>query len=127
MKTKKLEIGGKIYTFTTRKSLAKVLAKISPSVLKLNQDNDEKMPESLNEEETQGLAVDFGLDLYDNLDVLFYEMIRIAHPMDKDTCDKIFEKCCEEYGDAQLLNALLDFALSAFPQGSQEPKKKIVW
>ena len=123
MNTRKLEIGGKTYTFTARRSLAKTLMKISPSMLKLNQDNDEKISKANSEE----LAVDFGLDLYDNLNVLFYEMIKVAHPMEKEASDKIFETCCEEYGEDQLFDKLVEFALSVFPQGKQEPKKTIIW
>lgn len=123
MNTKKLEIGGKTYTFTARRSLAKTLMQISPSVLQLNRDKDEKISNSKDEE----LAVNFGLDLYDNLNVLFYEMIKVAHPMEQEASNKIFEICCEEYGEDQLFDKLVEFALSVFPQGKQAPKRTINW
>ena len=119
--TKKLEIGGKVYTFTARRSLIKTLYEISPSILQLNQQDQNTGADNAS-------GMEFGLDLIAKLDVLFYEMIKPAHNISKETSDKIFETCCEEYGEQEILSKLIEFAMSVFPQGDQNKKyKKIVW
>lgn len=118
--TKKLEIGGKVYTFTAKRSLMKTIYQICPSILKTGKSTG-------GADSVQDSATDFGLDMLVNLDVLFYEMINPAHKLTKEQSDKIFETCCDEYGEDELLEKLIDFAMSVFPQGDQTNKKPIVW
>ena len=115
--TKTLEIAGKTYTFTANRSIVKTLYRIAPSILELN-DKGEPNKEGI---------LNAGLDIMANLDVLFYDMIKIAHPeITKEKSDEILDKCEEEYDNVQ--EKFLDFALSVFTLGDQKKnKKKIDW
>jgi hypothetical protein len=115
---KKFIIGDKTYTLTANRSIIKTLYKIAPEMLKLNQS---KKAEDIEKEN----GVEFGVAIMANLDVLFYEMIKIAQPnISKEKSDEILEKLESEYENVQ--NALILLAISVFQTGDQE-KKPINW
>lgn len=108
-------IGGKKYMLTANRSIIKTLYQIAPDLLKLSSGG--KL-----DNETKAKA---GIDLTANLDILFYDMIKVANKdITKEKSDEILEKFDNEYEDVQ--TALLDFAMSCFPTGDQK-KKQVVW
>lgn len=112
---KEIEIGNKKYTLTANRSIIKTLYEIAPSILETNATKKSQKEE-----------IKVGLDLMANLDVLFYQMIKIAHSnITKEKSDEILEQFEIEYDGVQ--EALLGLALSVFQQGDQEKKKKINW
>ena len=118
MKTKRIEIDGKNYTLTVNRSIIKTLAQIAPEMLEIRPNEDESMETSR--------ANSLGINILSNLDILFYDMIKIAQPnIDKEKSDKILDKFEEEYDGVQ--EALLDFAMKVFQSGDQTKKKKINW
>lgn len=119
MKTyqRKVSIGGKQYTLTASRRLIKTLYSISPKLVSLG------MIE--NEEERKATMSEVSVSLISELDVIFYEMIKVAHPnIEKEKSDEILGKFEDEYEDVQ--NELLEFAYTVFQEGDQN-KKKIVW
>ena len=69
--------------------------------------------------------VKIGMDVMANLDILFYDMIKIAHKdITKEKSDEILDKFENEYEDVQ--TELVNLAMSVFTTGDQK-KKKIVW
>ena len=118
MKTKRIEIDGKTYTLTARRSLIKTISEIAPEMLEIT-------PENSPELETNQ-AKSLGVSVFANLDILFYDMIKVAHPnIDKAKSDDILDKFEEEYDEVQ--ENLIDFAMSVFQSGDQSKKKKINW
>ena len=111
---KKIQIGDKKYVLTANRTIIKTLYNIAPDMLKIS--------EGKQDSESQAKA---GVDLMANLDVLFYDMIKVAHKdITKEKSDEILEKFENEYEDVQ--SELLNLAMSVFTTGDQK-KKKIVW
>lgn len=116
MKVKEIEISGKKYTLTANRSIIKTVHSICPELISLV--NSEEVDETV-----ENLV---GVNIFANLDVLFYNMIKIAHPnINKEKSDEILEKFEEEYEG--VTNNLIKFALSVFQSGDQIKKKKIDW
>jgi serine/threonine protein kinase len=115
---KKFMIGDKTYTLTVNRSIIKTIYKIAPELLKLNQSKKASDIE-------KDSGVEFGVAIMANLDILFYEMIKIAQPnIGKEKSDEILEKFESEYQDVQ--NELILLAVSVFQTGDQQ-KKPINW
>lgn len=113
MKVKEIEISGKKYTLTANRRIIKTLYSICPEMLEMQDDNKE-------------IDNRAGINVYANLDVLFYDMIKIAHSnITKEKSDEILEKFEEEYEEVE--SKLIDLALSVFQSGDQIKKKKIDW
>ena len=113
---RKIIIGDKKYTLTANRSIIKTICKIAPDMLKLNKGKD--ISDGENE-------VKIGMDVMANLDILFYDMIKIAHKdITKEKSDEILDKFENEYEDVQ--TELVNLAMSVFTTGDQK-KKKIVW
>ena len=112
---KKITIGDKKYTLTANRSIIKTLYKIAPDMLKLNSKGEM-------DGDSQAKA---GVDLMANLDVLFYDMIKVAHKdITKEKSDEILDRFENEYEDVQ--TELINLAMSVFTTGDQN-KKKVVW
>lgn len=111
---RKIQIGDKKYTLTANRSIIKTLYKIVPDMLKLDKSGNRSEPDALG-----------AVNLMANLDVLFYDMIKVVHKdMSKEKSDEILDKFESEYEDVQ--TELINFAMSVFTTGDQK-KKKIVW
>lgn len=110
---KKITIGGKKYTLTANRSIIKTLYKIAPDMLSLGKAKKEG-----------DLEAKVGIDVMANLDILFFDMIRVVHKdIAKETSDEILDKFESEYEDVQ--TELVNLAMSVFTTGDQ--KKKIIW
>lgn len=111
---RRITIGDKKYTLTANRSIIKTLAKIVPDMLNINNGKTES--------ET-GAKV--GVDLMANLDILFYDMIKVVHKdITKEKSDEILDKFENEYEDVQ--TELINLAMSVFTTGDQK-RKKIIW
>lgn len=112
---KEVTIKGEKYKLTANRRLIKVIAKICPSILKLNNDNF-----------NDNNGAELGVDILADLDILFYEMLKPEHPnITKETADQILENFEDEYAD--VANNLITFAMSSFTQGDQIKKKQLNW
>ena len=119
MITKKIDIDGKKYTLTVRRSLIRTIYNIAPRLLKLK---DAKNAEEI-ENSVDGFEAN--LDLITNIDILFYEMIKVAHSnISQEKASEIYDKFDAEYEGAA--SSLIELAMSIFTEGDQA-KKKIVW
>lgn len=108
-------IGDKKYVLTANRSIIKTLYNIAPDMLRLT--NQGEMDSDL-----QAKA---GIDLMANLDILFYDMIKVAHKdITKEKSDEILDKFESEYEDVQ--TELINLAMSVFTTGDQN-KKKVIW
>ena len=121
MKTKVIEVAGYgRYTLTANRHIINTLYSIAPEMLKISQSkNDSEIEESA--------EIETGLKILANLDVLFYDMIKIAHEnISKERSDEILEAFESEYEDVQ--NNLIKFAMSVFTEGdTMKTKKKLDW
>lgn len=121
MKTRQIEIAGKKYTLTVKRNIIPKLYEICPEALKLNAGVKSETEVNTDEE------IMFSVKLIANMDVLFYDMIKVAHPeISKDKSDEIYENFVDEYEDSS--RALLNFIKSVFTGGiPKENKKKLNW
>ena len=121
-KTKQIEIGGKKYTLTVKRSMLVTLAKIVPELLKINSKSSK-----LSEEEMTNLQYEASISIYDKMNVIFFEMIKVAHPtITQEKSDEIYSQFCDEYADVE--EKLMEFFSSTFTEGiPAEKKKKIDW
>lgn len=122
-KTRQIEVGGKKYTLTCRRSMIFNISKTIPECVKISQ----KSKSVSDSEEKESLAYDAGALIYDHIDVIFYEMIRIAHPdITKEKSDSIYDAFYKEYNDVD--EHILDFFYEAFTDGiPREKKKNLDW
>nr|DAK86202.1 MAG TPA: hypothetical protein [Caudoviricetes sp.] len=113
---KKIEIDGKKYTLTANRTIIKTICNIAPDLLKFVKNKN------ISEDEVEVVC---GVDVMANLDILFYDMIKIVHKdITKEKSDEILDKFENEYEDVQ--TELINLAMSVFTTGDQK-KKKIVW
>lgn len=121
MKTKVIEVAGcGTYTLTANRHIINTLYDIAPEMLKLSQaKNDSEIDENA--------EIETGLKILANLDILFYDMIKVAHPnISKERSDEILDAFEEEWEDVQ--NNLIKFAMSVFTEGNPtKTKKKLGW
>lgn len=114
--TKILEIAGKKYTLTSNRSIIYTISKICPELLEFAR----KGKEYEDDEMAETMA---GVKVLSNLDVLFYDMLKIAHPeISKAKSDELLELADDEYNDLQ--ESLMSFAMSAFVSSTQNTSKK---
>lgn len=114
MAQRRITIGDKKYTLTANRSIIKTLYKISPKLLEIKEDGKD-----------DSAAKEFSVDLAAGLDILFYDMIKVAHKdITQEKSNEILDKFDSEYEDVQ--TELLNFAMSVFTTGDQK-KKKIEW
>jgi hypothetical protein len=111
---RRILIGDKKYTLTANRSIIKTIAKIVPDLLKTNKGKDDSDTEAV-----------LGVDIMANLDILFYDMIKVVHKdITKEKSDEILDKFENEYEDVQ--TELINLAMSVFTTGDQK-RKKIIW
>lgn len=118
-KTQQIEVGGKTYVLTSNRSLLMKIGRLVPDIMKINQ--------NISEEEQEDIQFNVGASIYDHMDVLFYEMIKVAHPnIDKEKSDKIYNAFCDEYNDVD--ENLIKFITASFTGGiPRENKKNLNW
>ena len=118
--TRTIEVGGKTYTLTAKRSLLIKLGEICPEMLKLD-------PKNKVEDLGTDFEIEAGIKIATNMDAIFYDMIKIAHPeIARDKSDEIYEAFCEEYNDVEV--ALINFIKSVFTGGiPKEQKKNLNW
>lgn len=119
--TKKIVVNEKTYTLTVQRSIVFTLAKIAPELLQIN-DNGGK-----SKEEVQELQLDAMAKVYDGINLLFYEMIKVAHKdITLEKSNEIFLAFRDEYDEVE--ENLLNFATSIFTTGvPKTDKKKLNW
>ena len=124
MNTRQIEIGGKNYTLTSKRSLVVAMSRVAPELIKIAKSSRGK---DVSDEEQDNLTIDFSVSIYDHIDVLFYEMIKIAHPnITKEKSDDIYNAFCREYNDVD--EHLVHFLHSSFTDGiPREQKKTLNW
>lgn len=111
-KIREFTIGDDTYSLVSKRSLVLNLRLIIPELFDLKESKNRKQAE-----------VDLGIKLYDNLDLIFYEMIKIKHPnLTKDESDVIFENFCNKYNNAE--ESLIELMMSAFQQGIPNTEKQ---
>lgn len=122
-KTKTIEVGGKKYTLTVRRSMIFPLAKQIPECMKIIQASNK----GVSDEELSTLEYNAGASIYDHIDIVFYEMIKIAHPdITKEKSDLIYGAFYDEYNDVD--EKLLNFFYESFTDGvPRENKKNLDW
>jgi hypothetical protein len=117
MKTKIIEVAGKKYTLTATRDLINTINENFPELLNLTK------AKTASEIEVDADDVALGMKIFGKLDALFYDMIRIAHPeITREKSSEILDAMLEEYDD--VLQNLLRFAFSVFPEGTPKGKKK---
>lgn len=121
MNTKQVEIGDKVYTLTVTRGLSIRMSKVAPSFLKMSKKG------TMTEEEEREFAIDYGSAIFDNVNVLFYEMLRMAHPdISKEESNNLYEQFRNEYDDVE--DHLLAFFRTSFTDGIPKAnKKKLNW
>lgn len=111
-KIREFEIDNVEYHLVAKRSLLIRLKQIVPDLFSIK---DEK--------EIEENQLELGLLMYDNMDVIFYEMIKVKHPnLTKEESDALFAKFCNEYDNAE--ESLLELMNSVFEQGIPNSKKK---
>lgn len=121
MNTKQVEIGDKVYTLTVTRGLSIRMSKVAPKFLEISKKG------TMTEEEEREYAIDYGSAIIDNVNVLFYEMLRTAHPdISKEDSNKLYEQFRDEYDDVE--DHLLAFFRTSFTDGIPKAnKKKLNW
>lgn len=117
--TRDIEVDGKIYTLTVKRSIVKKIAKICPELLKISNNNIE---DSLINSDSE--IIDNIFDkIYDNMPELFYELIKEKHnELTKSESDEIYNKFYNEYNNVD--DNLLKFISSVFTECIQNKQKK---
>lgn len=111
-KIREFKIGNDTYSLVSKRSIALSLRGIIPELFDLKDNKNRKQAE-----------VDLGIKLYDNLDFVFYEMIKVKHPdLSRDESNVIFEKFCNKYNNAE--ESLIELMMSAFQQGIPNTEKE---
>lgn len=114
--TKILEIAGKKYTITANRRIIYTISKICPELLEFA--NEKASSKDLKVQEAM-----VGVKIFGSLDVLFYDMLKIAHPeISKEKSDTLLELADEEYNDFQ--EKLMELATSAFVSSTPNTSKK---
>jgi len=109
---KKIEVNGKEYTLTVKRSIFIELQKFVPDLFKLG-----------GKDATKEMEFEASIQIYDNMDKIFYSMIKVEHPeITKEESDDIYETFYNEYNDVD--EKLIEFMQSSFTDGIPKEKKK---
>ena len=116
---KHIEVNGKEYTLTVKRSMFIELQNIVPELIKFGENGGKNV--------TKEMEVEASLKIYDNMDKIFYSMIKIEHPeLTKEQSDEIYEAFYNEYNDVD--EKLIEFMQSSFTDGiPRENKKNLNW
>ena len=128
---REIEVNGKSYILTVQRSIIFKIATIVPEVLKIykkSSQSDNKPREELSQEALVELFNESTIDkLYDNMNVIFYEMLKVKHKeISFETSNKIYADFNKEYNDVD--EKLMTLIEKVFTQGiPRENKKNLNW
>lgn len=130
--TKQIEVNGKKYTLTARRSIIFKIAQICPELVRLAKSSKSETQGDLTDEQVLKKLEESGtLDavdkLYDNMPTLFYELIKVAHDsITREKSDEIYWDFYDEYNDVD--DYLYEFIQSVFTRGiPRKNKKNLDW
>lgn len=130
--TKQIEVNGKKYTLTVRRSILFKIAEICPELLRIVKKSnsgevDLKEKENVLDILDDTSALDMTAKIYDNMPTLFYELIKVAHKdITREKSDEIYWDFTNEYNDVD--ENLSKFIQSVFLGGvPREKKKNLNW
>lgn len=119
--TRQIEVNGKSYTLTAKRSIIRTIGEICPKMLKIAKNANSRS--ELSEEELKEIQIEASDSLYDNMPTLFYELIRTCHKdLTREKSDEIYYDFYNEYNDVD--NKLIEFIFSVFTDGIPSEKKK---
>lgn len=129
---KEIEVNGKKYVLTVQRSLLFKIATIVPEILNFskesNSGDENKDEQGLSQERMIELFSNSTIDkLYDNMNVIFYEMLKQQHKgISFEKSNKIYYDFCNEYNDVE--DHLMSLIEKVFTQGiPREQKKNLNW
>ena len=128
---KEIEVNGKTYFLTVKRSILFRIAKIAPELLKIY--DKSKKEDGLGgddvsqEDEMMSLKETAGEKLYDNMNIIFYEMLKDNHKdISFEKSNEIYYDFCNEYNDVD--EHLFGLISTVFTQGiPRENKKNLNW
>lgn len=130
--TKQIEVNGKKYTLTVRRSILFKIAEICPELLRIVKKSnsgevDLKEKDNVLDILDDTSALDMTAKIYDNMPTLFYELIKVAHKdITREKSDEIYWDFTNEYNDVD--ENLSKFIQSVFLGGvPREKKKNLNW
>lgn len=130
--TKQIEVNGKKYTLTVRRSILFKIAEICPELLRIVKKSNSgevnlKEKENVLDILDDTSALDMTAKIYDNMPTLFYELIKVAHKdITREKSDEIYWDFTNEYNDVD--ENLSKFIQSVFLGGvPREKKKNLNW
>lgn len=130
--TKQIEVGGKKYTLTVRRSILFKIAEICPELVRLAKTTKSETEDDLTEDEVlkkleESGTIDSVDKLYDNMPTIFYELIRVAHSdISREKSDEIYWNFYDEYNDVD--DYLYKFIQTVFTRGiPRKNKKNLNW
>lgn len=127
---REVEINGKFYTLSVKRSILFRIASIAPELLKINQNSkkgNNSVGEDVSQAEKEVLSINAMEKLYDNMNIIFYEMLRERHPeITLEKSNEIYYNFCNEYNDVD--DKLFSLIETVFTQGiPRENKKNLNW
>lgn len=129
---REIEVNGKTYLLTVQRSILFKIATIVPEILKFSEKSksgDESQNEQeMSQEKLVELFENSTIDkLYNNMNVIFYEMLRVHHKnISFEKSNKIYYDFCKEYNDVD--EKLMSLVETVFTQGiPREQKKNLNW
>ena len=130
---KEIEVNGKKYVLTVQRSLLFRIATIVPEILNFakeskSQEGELEKEQIMSQERMVELFNNSTIDkLYDNMNVIFYEMLKHQHKdISFEKSNEIYLNFCYEYNDVEEhLMALIE---KVFTQGiPRKEKKNLNW
>lgn len=127
---REVEINGKFYTLTIKRSVLFRIAFVAPELLKIYKSSlkgNDSQGDDVSRIEIESLSVDAMNKLYDNMNIIFYEMLRERHPeITLEKSNEIYYNFCNEYNDVD--DKLFSLIETVFTQGiPREDKKNLDW
>lgn len=130
--TKQIEVNGKKYTLTARRSILFKIAQICPELVRIAKSAQSETKDDLTEQEVlnklkESDTLDAVDKLYDNMPTIFYELIKFAHKdITKEKSDEIYWAFYDEYNDVD--DYLYAFIQTVFTRGiPRQNKKNLDW
>ena len=124
--TKQIEVNGKKYTLTARRSILFVIAQTCPELVRIAKAKESETRDEEAEDVLDKLQESETLDLidrlYDNMPTIFYELIRVAHDISREKSDEIYWDFYDEYNDVD--DFLYAFIQTVFTRGIPRKNKK---